>query len=89
MGLQTLWVVLLLCKDKPFANPRVRVLRGYPDFLSGIFSGVAKSIVVQISFVMLPFLLLWDQISGEGGQKSPRGGQTSSGGAHCPSVEES
>ena len=33
-------------------------------FLRGIFSGGAKSIVMQISFVMPIFLLFLDQISG-------------------------
>ena len=43
-------------------------------FLPGIFSGGGeKSIVMQISFVMLIFLLFSDQISE--GQKSPRGGE--------------
>ena len=60
-----------------------------PGFLLGIFSGEAKSIVMQISFVMLLFS---DQISGRG--KSFQGGQTASGGANClrggaPPVEES
>ena len=35
-----------------------------PGFLPEIFSGVAKSIVMQIYFVMLIFLLFSDQISG-------------------------
>ena len=42
-------------------------------FLPGIFSGGDKSIAMQISFVMLIFLLFSDQILG--GQKSPRGGK--------------
>ena len=42
-----------------------------PGFLPGIFSG-GKPIVMQISFVMLIFLLFSDQISG-GRQKSLRG----------------
>ena len=37
-------------------------------FLPGIFSGGTKSIVMQISFVMLIFLLFSDQIS-RGGAK--------------------
>ena len=49
-------------------------------FLLGIFSGGAKSIVMQISIVILLFL---DQISGRG--ESFQGGQTASGGgAPCP-----
>ena len=48
-------------------------------FLPGIFSR-GKSIVMQISFVMLIFLLFWDQISGE---KVSEGGQSASG-APCP-----
>ena len=56
-----------------------------PGFLPGIFSGGAKSIVMQISFVMLLFS---DQISGRG--KSFQGGQTASGGRPLPPpVEES
>ena len=51
-------------------------------FLPGIFSGGAKSIVMQISFVMLIFLLFSDQISG-GGKVSE--GQTASGGHPLPS----
>ena len=52
----------------------------YPGFLLGIFSGGAKSIVMQISFVMLLFS---DQISGRG--KSFRGGgKLPQGGAPCP-----
>ena len=51
-------------------------------FLPGIFSGGgAKSIVMQVSFVVLIFLLFSNQISG--GAKSPRG-VTASGGAPCP-----
>ena len=38
----------------------------------GIFSGWAKFIVMQISFIMLIFLLFSDQISGKG--KLPQGG---------------
>ena len=49
------------------------------------FLGV-KSIVMQISFVMLILLLFSDQISR--GQKSPRG-QTAAGSAPCPPVEKS
>ena len=41
----------------------------------------AKSIVMQISFVMLIFLLFLDHILG---QKSLRRGQTALGGTHCP-----
>ena len=53
-------------------------------FLLGFFSGGAKSIVVQISFVMLLFL---DQISGRG--KSFQGGANCLRGVPCPPVEES
>ena len=43
----------------------------YAGFLQGIFSGEgAKSIDMQISFVVLIFLLLWNQISG--GQTAPK-----------------
>ena len=47
-----------------------------PGFLPGIFRG--ESFVMQISFVMLIFLLFSDQILGDWG-KSLRGG----GGANC------
>ena len=40
------------------------------------FRGRAKSIVMQISFVMLIFLLLWDQVSGGRG-KLPQEGRPS------------
>ena len=49
--------------------------------------GGAKSIVMQISFVMLIFPLFSDQISG--GAKVSEGGQTASGGGGRPPVEES
>ena len=57
-----------------------------PGFLPGFFSGVgAKSTVMQISFVMLIFLLLSDQILG--GESPKERGQTASGGrspaTHC------
>ena len=52
----------------------------YLAFFQEFFQG-AKSIVMQISFVMLIFLLFSDQISG--GQKSLRG-QTASGGHPLP-----
>ena len=56
-------------------------------FFQEFFQG-AKSVVMQISFVMIIFLLFLDQISGEG--KSLRGGQTASGGASSAlPVEES
>ena len=55
-----------------------------PGFLPGIFSGGAKSIVMQISFVMLLFS---GQISRRG--KSFRGGKLPQGGAPLPPVEES
>ena len=46
-------------------------------FLPGIFSGGAKYILMQISFVMLIFLLFSDEISGEAkvceGGKLPQG----------------
>ena len=48
------------------------------SFLLGIFSG-GKSIVMQISIVMLLFL---DQISGRS-KSFQRGGQAASGGAPC------
>ena len=51
-------------------------------FLLGIFSGGAKSIVMQISFVMLLFS---NQISGR--SKSFQGGQTASGGRPPPEEE--
>ena len=54
-------------------------------FLPGIFSGEAKSIVMQISFVMLIFLLFSDQISG-GGAKVSEGWANCLRG--CPPVEE-
>ena len=57
----------------------------YSGFLLGIFFRGAKSIVMQISIVILLFL---DQISGKG--KSFQGGKTASGGTPlCPPVEES
>ena len=48
-----------------------------PGFLAGLFSGGggAKSIVAQISFVMVIFLLFSDQIAG--------GGKVSEGWANC------
>ena len=49
---------------------------------SRIFSGWTKSIVMQISFVMLIFLLFSDQISRG---RSLRGGQTASVGRPLPS----
>ena len=61
----------------------VQSLRITAGFLPVIFSGGPKSIVMQIYFIMLIFLLLSDQISGG---KSLWGGQTTSGGAP---VEES
>ena len=45
-----------------YSNKEVRL----PGFLPGIFSGGAKPIVMQISFVMLIVLLFLDQISGGG-----------------------
>ena len=58
-------------------------------FLAGLFSGGGKSIVVQISFVMLIFLLFSDQIL-EGAKVSEEGQTVSGGGASpsCPLVEE-
>ena len=56
-----------------------------PGFLPGIFEGGTKSIVMQISFVMLIFLLFWNQISG--GEVSEGGGANYLGGA--PPMEES
>ena len=47
----------------------------------------AKSIVMQISFVMLIFLLFLDQISG--GAKVSKGGKLPQGGTPLPPVEES
>ena len=55
-------------------------------FLPRIFFKGGRSIVMQISFVMLIFLLFSDQISGDkilrGGRKLPQGGER-------PPVEES
>ena len=51
------------------------------------FQGGAKSVVMQISFLLLIFLLFSDQILGEA--KSPKGGQTVSGGRPLPPMEES
>ena len=57
-------------------------------FFQELFSGWgAKSVVMQISIVMLIFLLFSDQISGEA--KVSRGGETVSGGVARPPVEES
>ena len=54
-------------------------------FLPGIFFSGAKSIVMQISFVMLIFLLFSDQISGGTKVSEGVGGKLPQGGA----VEES
>ena len=62
--------------------PNFVFLLSRTGFLPGFFSG-AESIVIQISFVMLIFLLFSDQISGGGG-KSVGGWQTVSGGAPAP-----
>ena len=50
----------------PIRNPQSMIMRKRPGFLPGIFSGGggAKSIVVQISIVMLTFLLFSDQVLG-------------------------
>ena len=56
-------------------------------FFKEFFQEGAKSIVMQIPFLMLIFLLVLDHISG--GQKSPRGGKLPQGGAPPPPVEES
>ena len=56
-------------------------------FLQELFSGGAKSIVMQISFTLQIFLLFWDEILGEG-CKSLWGGQTASG-VVPPPLEES
>ena len=59
---------------------------GYWLSSRNLFSGGAKPIVMQISFVMLIFLLFLDQIWG--GAKVSEGGAVS-GGAPLPPVEES
>ena len=62
----------------------MRVSGEYAGFLPRIFSGGARSIVMQTSFVMLFFCcLILDQISGGGAKVSEEGPQTVSGGAPC------
>ena len=71
-----------LKKTKNIQNTHRAILnlsKAKTGFLLGILFGGAKSIVMQISFVMLLFL---DQNSGRG--KSFQGGQTASGGTPCP-----
>ena len=68
---------------KSLQTKNIEILKA--GFLLGIFFRGAKSIVMQISSVMLLFS---DQISGRG--KSFQGGKLPQGGAPCPSpVEES
>ena len=71
-----------------FLNLVFKTSTNMPLWLSSrkFFQG-GKSIVMQISFVMLIFLLFWDQISGR--TKVSEGGKLPQGAPPCPLVEES